>query len=104
MSTLKQGPKIIITALLWVSLLLMHIQLWCGTGGLIDWMNMRQQEKKQKRILEDHHAIQDRLLREIKAIKTNPNMLETRIRLDWGMIKPQETFFLMRQYSEDREK
>lgn len=85
----------------WLALLLIVVtigiqyQLWNGTGSLKEIATLRQSIKEQllenKKLLERNQAVEA----EIRDLKSGLEAAEERARMELGMIKKDESFFLV---------
>ncbi len=81
--------------LLVVLLIALQYRLWVGDGSLADVVRLGQeidQQSAENDRLKQRNKI---LAAEVKALKNGLGAVEERAREDLGMIKPNETFFMV---------
>jgi cell division protein FtsB len=84
-----------LTAIFFVLLLLLQYSLWFGNGGLLRVWQLNQSVATQKaenaKLKERNEALEA----EVRDLKKGLEAIEERARTDLGMIKKDETFFLV---------
>lgn len=80
-------------------LLLMFVglqyRLWLGSGGIEELVTIKRQLQEQKQSNAELVARNERLVYEIKDLKGGLDAIEVRARREFGMIKSNETFYLV---------
>ncbi len=74
---------------------LLQLRLWIGTGSLADVWRLRGETERQE---QDNHVVAERnkrLRAEVKNLKEGLDAVEERARTQLGMVKEDETFFLI---------
>lgn len=73
----------------------MQLRLWVGTGGMRDILRIQHAVTAQKQ--EDQYLLErNRVLRaEVLDLKTGTTAIEEHARLDLGMIRDDETFYMI---------
>ncbi|MFT5605380.1 MAG: cell division protein FtsB [Paracoccaceae bacterium] len=87
--------------LLLVVLLLTQLRLWVGPGSWEEIARLRRQIAEQAHSNAELLERNERLLREVRSLKTNLAAVEERARQELGLIKEGETFYLI--VDEDQE-
>ena len=90
MNTFKVSV-LILTALL----IYLQINLWVGEGSLA---NVWKLKKEQSRLVEKNQQLMERnatMAAEVKNLKSGLDAIEERARMELGMIKKDETFYLI---------
>ncbi|MFT5575890.1 MAG: cell division protein FtsB [Bermanella sp.] len=87
--------------LLLVVLLLTQFRLWVGPGSWEEIARLRRQIAEQAHSNAELLERNERLLREVRSLKTNLAAVEERARQELGLIKEGETFYLI--VDEDQE-
>jgi len=78
-----------------VTLLALQYRLWVGEGSMANVVQL-QREIERQRAENDRLRERNRLLaEEVKALKTGHDAIEARARSEMGMIKEDETFFMI---------
>jgi len=82
----------LLLSLLGLSLLLGWLQyaLWFGDNGLQEQGQLRQMLSEQQAVMDEKSQRNLFLLQEILALKNDPQAIQTRARMDLGMILPGE--------------
>lgn len=78
-----------------VILLLLQFRLWFGEGSISQKFDLDQQVAEQK---EHNQTLRQRnklIAKEVESLKTNLDSIEEKARKDLGMIKHNETFYLV---------
>lgn len=74
---------------------LLQLRLWIGEGSLADVWRLRGETERQE---QDNHLVAERnkrLRAEVKNLKEGLDAVEERARTQLGMVKEDETFFLI---------
>ncbi|WP_439133463.1 cell division protein FtsB [Pseudomaricurvus sp.] len=80
----------------------LQYRLWVGEGSLADVVRLNDEIKTQSL---ENERLRDRnrvLATEVKGLKSGIDAVEERAREDLGMIKPDETFFMVVDPSEKK--
>lgn len=88
--------KLVIVALT-VILLMLQYRLWVGDGSVADLVSLNEQIDEQR---EQNSQLSQRnqlLNAEVNALREGGDAIEARARKDLGMIKKDETFFMIVQ-------
>ena len=78
-----------------VILLLLQFRLWFGEGSILQKLDLDKQVVEQK---EHNQSLRQRnklIAKEVESLKTNLDSIEEKARKDLGMIKHNETFYLV---------
>lgn len=86
--------KAIIAALV-IVLIALQLRIWALEGSLLDSSMLEQELAVQQQRNEAQQIKNDSLLSEIDALKAGLNEVEARAREKLGMVKQDETFFLI---------
>lgn len=81
------------TAFLLILFVFAQIDLWVGQGGLMQFLQLKndvQQQKAENTLLEVRNSV---LHAEVLDLKSGHEAIEERARVELGMIKPGETFY-----------
>lgn len=78
------------TAALLALLAWLQFALWQGDNGLAERAHLRELVAQRQQTVAEHTQRNQALAREVLALKTDPAAIETRARMDLGMIKPGE--------------
>lgn len=73
----------------------LQVTLWLGEGGILDVHGIKEAvalQAAQNEVLKRRNAV---LEAEVLDLKTGSEAIEERARLDLGMIRPDETFYLI---------
>ncbi|MDF1691023.1 MAG: cell division protein FtsB [Zhongshania sp.] len=81
--------------LLLVILVLLQFRLWTGTGSWEQITSLRRDIAQQKKVNEDLNLRNERLYGEVRSLKNDLDSIEERARNDMGLIKSNETFYLI---------
>ena len=81
--------------LLTVLLIALQVRLWVGEGSIADVVHLKQEIADQQRENEHLKQRNDIIAAEVTALKSGLGAVEERAREDLGMIKPNETFFMV---------
>jgi cell division protein FtsB len=80
----------LVTLGLVVLLVLVHLELWFGRGGIPHVMGLEKQLAAQRAANEQARASNDRLAAEVIDLKQGLEMVEEKARSELGMLKPDE--------------
>jgi len=96
LSRLKRLPFWLRTVVCIQLVLLVWLQadIWLGYGGVHSLLVMRQNIQTQQTENERLRVRNARLDQEVQMLKMGPQVTEEKARLDLGMVKDNETFFL----------
>ncbi len=76
-------------------LVLLQYRLWSGEGSIAEAQTLKsriaEQQKKNAQLANDN----DRLMNQVAALKQGLDAVESRAREDLGMVKSDETFYLL---------
>ena len=89
-------PRILFWGLI-VLFFFLQLRLWIGEGSLAEGWQLRsaiEQQETENRLLEERNK---RLRAEVKNLKEGLDAVEERARTGLGMIKEDETFFLVKE-------
>jgi len=82
-------------ALLLLILVFLQYRLWAGEGSIAETQTLKvkiaEQQAKNAQLAIDN----DRLMSQVAALKQGLDAVESRAREDLGMVKPDETFYLL---------
>ncbi len=84
-----------VTAILLVLLVLLQYRLWVGDGSLADVWRLGQQIETQRQENETFRERNALLEAEVRDLKEGLAAIEERARRDLGMVKQDETFYLI---------
>jgi len=76
-------------------LIYLQFNLWVGEGSLANVWSLR---KEQSRLVEENKQLMERnaaMAAEVKNLKSGLDAIEERARMELGMIKKDETFYLI---------
>jgi cell division protein FtsB len=73
----------------------LQYDIWLKDGGVRDLVHLNEAIQLQNKDIEKLKIRNEQLNAEVIAIKTQPQALEERARSELGLIKPNETFFLV---------
>ena len=76
-------------------LIYLQINLWIGEGSLANVWSLR---KEQSRLVEENKQLMERnaaMAAEVQNLKSGLDAIEERARMELGMIKKDETFYLI---------
>ncbi|MFA6038212.1 MAG: cell division protein FtsB [Legionellales bacterium] len=85
--------SILIITCLSIFLIIGQIDLWVGQGGLMQFLQLKnevQQQKAENTLLEVRNSV---LHAEVLDLKSGHEAIEERARVELGMIKPGEIFY-----------
>ena len=92
--------------LFWVLILVfvsLQVRLWVGEGGVTDILALKTEVERQQRENRLGQQRNERLRAEVESLKHGLAALEERARNQLGMIKNDETFFLIIDPRSDRD-
>jgi cell division protein FtsB len=78
------------TAALLALLALVQVQVWFGSGGKPNVMNLQLQLSRQQLANDDARARNTRLEAEVRDLREGLEMVEEKARSELGMVKPDE--------------
>ncbi|WP_373083416.1 cell division protein FtsB [Zhongshania sp.] len=81
--------------LLLVLLVMLQFRLWTGTGSWEQITSLRRDIAQQKKVNADLNQRNERLYGEVRSLKNDLDSIEERARNDMGLIKDNETFYLI---------
>lgn len=81
--------------LLLVILVGLQFRLWTGTGSWEQITSLRRDIVQQKKVNENLNLRNERLYSEVRSLKNDLDSIEERARNDMGLIKSNETFYLI---------
>ncbi len=81
--------------LLLVILVMLQFRLWTGAGSWEQITSLRRDIAQQKKINADLNQRNERLYGEVRSLKNDLDSIEERARNDMGLIKGNETFYLI---------
>jgi cell division protein FtsB len=84
-----------LSLLLLVMLLLLQFRLWTGTGSWEQITSLRRDITEQEKVNSDLMQRNERLYGEVRSLKDDLDSIEERARNDMGLIKSDETFYLI---------
>ena len=73
----------------------MHYPLWFGKGGWLNVISLQKQIDQQLKVNEAIKSKNDILLAVVQDLKNGTDVIEGKARFDLGLIKKNETFFLI---------
>ncbi|WP_422133643.1 septum formation initiator family protein [Endozoicomonas sp. ALD040] len=85
----------LVHTLLLLALLVLQIQLWTGEGSVAEMVAIKKQIEQQERENERLYRRNRLLATEVIELQNGLQTLEEHARLDLGMIKKDETFYLI---------
>ena len=84
-----------IIAVLYILLIGLQYRLWVGEGSVAHQLELQRQidqQQAKKEVLEEQNRI---IALEVEALKSDDELIEERAREQMGMIKQDETFFMV---------
>ena len=81
------------TALLVALLLSLHYALWLGDKNVFDWLALQRAIAQTQTEIQTLKHANDQLLAEVIDLKEGGQTVETLARSQYGLIKPNETFY-----------
>jgi len=82
-------------ALLVVLILLLQVRLWVGEGSFAQVWSLQQAIAEQRAENEKLALRNERLYAEVRNLRTEKGAVEERARMNLGLIRKDETFFLV---------
>ncbi|SFN11042.1 septum formation initiator family protein [Marinobacter pelagius] len=82
-------------AIMVVLILLLQVRLWVGEGSFAQVWSLEQSIAEQRAENADLAARNDRLYAEVRNLRGEQGALEERARMNLGLIREDETFFLV---------
>lgn len=82
-----------VTVALWVLLMLLQIQLWCGAGSIPKVLELHSSLAEQRAANRHAKERNDALAAEVEDLKEGLDAVEERARSELGMIREDETFY-----------
>ncbi|MCG7200019.1 septum formation initiator family protein [Marinobacter pelagius] len=82
-------------AIMVVLILLLQVRLWVGEGSFAQVWSLEQSIAEQRAENAELAARNDRLYAEVRNLRTREGALEERARMNLGLIREDETFFLV---------
>ena len=82
-------------AIMVVLILLLQVRLWVGEGSFAQVWSLEQSIAEQRAENADLAARTDRLYAEVRNLRSEQGALEERARMNLGLIREDETFFLV---------
>jgi cell division protein FtsB len=82
----------LVTLALVALLLLVHVELWFGKGGVPRVMELEGKLVAQRATNAAAHARNDQLVAEVSDLKEGLEMVEEKARFELGMVKPDEIY------------
>lgn len=76
-------------------ILALQYPLWFGKGGWLNVISLQKQIDKQLKVNEAIKSENDILLAVVQDLKNGTDVIEGKARFDLGLIKKNETFFLI---------
>ena len=95
---LSRGSRrimLIVALALAVCLLALQSRLWIGAGSLAERSQLQGKLEQQRQVNTELMQRNDVLAAEVQALKYGLEEVESRAREELGMIKPDETFYLI---------
>ncbi|WP_252180074.1 septum formation initiator family protein [Endozoicomonas sp. 4G] len=85
----------LVHTLLLLALVALQVQLWSGAGSVAEMVAIKEQIEQQQRENDRLYQRNRLLADEVVELQNGLQTLEERARLDLGMIKKDETFYLI---------
>ena len=85
----------ILNSLLIITLVILQYRMWLGDGGLRQNLLLQQKIEKQRQANEQLEARNSQLAAEVLSMQEGTAGIEEYARSQLGMIKPDETFYLI---------
>lgn len=82
-------------ALIILLVVLLQARLWAGEGSLVQAWQLQEQIERQQEINDNLSARNDELFAEVGNLGEGSRAVEERARVNLGMIREDETFFLV---------
>ena len=84
-----------LTLIFVILILALQYPLWLGKGGWINVISLQKQIDQQLKVNEQIKSENDILLAVVQDLKNGTDVIERKARFDLGLIKKNETFFLI---------
>lgn len=78
-----------------ILILVLQYPLWLGKGGWLNVISLHKQIDQQLKVNEQIKSKNDILLAVVQDLKNGTDVIEGKARFDLGLIKKNETFFLI---------
>ena len=78
-----------------ILILALQYPLWLGKGGWLNVISLHKQINQQLKVNEQIKSENDILLAVVQDLKNGTDVIEGKARFDLGLIKKNETFFLI---------
>lgn len=78
-----------------ILILALQYPLWLGKGGWLNVISLHKQIDQQLKVNEQIKSENDILLAVVQDLKNGTDVIEGKARFDMGLIKKNETFFLI---------
>lgn len=78
-----------------ILILVLQYPLWLGKGGWLNVISLHKQIDQQLKVNEQIKSENDILLAVVQDLKNGTDVIEGKARFDLGLIKKNETFFLI---------
>lgn len=85
--------RVVILLLLFIVFILLQYRLWVGHGNLPGYWKLKQEVREEQHRIEIQENKNRQLMRDITALKENPDAVEAQARKRLGMVKPGETYY-----------
>ncbi len=85
----------VIWAIMVVLILLLQVRLWVGEGSFAQVWALEQSIAEQKKENRDLATRNERLYAEVRNLRNEQGAVEERARMNLGLIREDETFFLV---------
>ncbi len=82
-------------ALIILLVVLLQARLWAGEGSLVQAWQLQEQIERQEEVNDNLSARNDELFAEVGNLGEGSRAVEERARVNLGMIREDETFFLV---------
>lgn len=86
--------KLVLVALAIIFLMLQY-RLWFANGNIRDTRELQLKVEQQALKNEQQQSENSQLRSEIHALKNDPREIEARAREELGLVKPEETYFML---------
>jgi len=92
LNTLLLKALLLLLTVIFISL---QYRLWFASGNVGSTRQLEEKVARQTHLNEKQLQVNDQLRAEIHALKNNPKEIEARAREELGLVKPEETFFML---------
>lgn len=92
LNTLLLKVLLVLLSAIFISL---QYRLWFASGNVGNTGQLEEKVSRQTLMNEQQVQVNDQLRAEINALKKNPREIEARAREELGLVKPEETFFML---------